>query len=640
MRRAREVLACRHTVPVGLLLALCVLYWSPILLTGRVLLPGAMLSGFAPFGDRADADWNILQWDALAQYFPWRAFAARELQSGHIPLWNPHQFSGAPFLANGQSAIFYSPNLVFWIFDTAFTFGISAFLHTVLAGLSTYFLATRWKFSRAASLLSAIAFAFCGYLAAWVMLPTLANTASWLPGCLLLFECAASPDKDTERQGDRKKHVLIFLPLCLPVSLSLTCALLAGHAQIFFYILVALFLRALFLPRPLRALSTLAASFASSLMLSALQLLPTLELARNGHRAGTKPSAVGWQFLQTRALQLSDFPALVIPNWPQLSMSENFGYIGTGVLALSACAIAALCLGNSKSKIQNSKFPLALTAFGILYATATPLSQAFYYGVPGLSQMGGVGRALVLWSLGVALLAGFGLDMLRQRWSTPIIPAIALIVVCGELFLSGNAAHPSAPRNTIYPETRVTQFLQSNTTDGARILFLTPRASWLPAEAFRQGERAHPSGVLPPNGAMVYGLNDVNGYDSLAPRAYREFVASGENLQPGEDVAPALNGNMILLNNPNSPLLDTLNVRYVVSQNPLDATRLGEVLRADGCIVYERKIQNTPRRDGRDFSPGWREGQYQPESFRFGLFVSLCALAVSVALFVGTRRVR
>ena len=146
---------------------------------------------------------------------------------------------------------------------------------------------------------------------------------------------------------------------------------------------------------------------------------------------------------------------------------------------------------------------------------------------------------------------------------------------------------------------------------------------WLPREGFR--DRNHPPGVLPPNGAMVYGLHDVNGYDSLAPLAYRQFVNGGE----GGDTSPPLNGNMILLRNVDSPALDALNVRYVVAlQNePIESgARLSKVLSSDGCDVFRREIRDVPRRDGHDFYPGWRDGRYQPATFRLGAFLSLCAL--------------
>ncbi|MDQ3814065.1 MAG: YfhO family protein, partial [Armatimonadota bacterium] len=234
-----------HTAPVLLLCGLSLVYWSKVLFTGHVLLPGAFLRGFAPFGADPQAPWNILQWDALAQYYPWRAFAARQWQSGLIPLWNPHQFAGTPFLANGQSAVFYPLNLPFWLLDVAFAFGVSALLHTLLATLATYFLAQHWQLSRAASLLAAIAFGFCGYLTAWVMLPTLANTASWLPLSLLLLERATDKERESGGKGEWRnadQATLILSPI-LPFShspilaVALCCALLAGHVQIFFYLL-------------------------------------------------------------------------------------------------------------------------------------------------------------------------------------------------------------------------------------------------------------------------------------------------------------------------------------------------------------------------------------------------------------------
>jgi hypothetical protein len=611
-----------HAAPIGLFVVLALCYWGEVFFTAGVLLPGAMLRGFAPFGGDAQAPWNLFQWDALGQYFPWRFYAAQQLQAGVLPLWNPHQFSGAPFIANGQSAVFYPLNFVFWIASgtsgIARAFGISALLHTLLAGLGTYALLQSWKLSRASSLLGAVAFSFCGYLAAWVVLPTLANTASWLPLCVLLLERSAA-------RGSGKR-IVPFLFLCA----ALACALLAGHAQVFFYILIALFLRALFLPKIGRALGTFFLACGGCALLSAIQILPILELARNGHRAGSTPSTAGWSFLKERALQISDLPSLFIPAWPHLSFSENFGYIGLGVLLLAAIAIIAFLSRRSKIKMHNSKFAfaLALSVFGLLYATATPLAQAFYFGVPGLSQMGGVGRALVLWSFGAALLAALGLDTLRARWSTPAIPVVALLLVFGELFGNSFSAHPTAPSATIYPPARLTQFLQSKSNPEARVFFLTPRNSWLPNEVLQQMGRNHPPGVLPPNGAMVYGLYDVAGYDSLASRAYREFLAAGE----GSDVSPPLNGNMILPENVASPALDALSVRFVVSQSPLEPANLREITRLDDCIVYERALKNVPRRDGKDFSPGWKNEKYQPESFRLGAFLSLLALGLMMVM--------
>ena len=154
----------------------------------------------------------------VAAILPPKAFGAARFR-----LWNPFQFCGTPFVANAQSAVFYPLNLPFWIFDTAYAFGIVAFSHSILASFSTYFLARRWGLSRAAGVMAGAIYAFSGYMSAWALLPTLFATAAWLPLCVLLFEKASDDEKPA------------FSSFAL--ALCLACALLAGHAQIFFYIL-------------------------------------------------------------------------------------------------------------------------------------------------------------------------------------------------------------------------------------------------------------------------------------------------------------------------------------------------------------------------------------------------------------------
>ena len=704
-----SILSHRHARALGLLTLFALALWSRVLFTGQVLLPGAMLSGFAPFGGNAQtnatAPWTILQWDSLAQYYPWRHFAAQELRAGHIPLWNPFEFCGTPFVANAQSAVFYPLNLPFWIFDTAYAFGVAAWLHSLLAMFATYFLCQRWRLSRAASVVAAVAFAGCGYLAAWVLLPTLFATASWLPLCLLLFEKAS--DDGAKSRG--ATWGLMF---------SLSCALLAGHAQIFFYIVLALALRQMFLRKRGRGFVVLIGVLVGAALLAMIQILPTLELARYGHRAADAATPEAWQIVKARALQLDALPSLFIPGWPALSFDENFGYIGIGVALL---AIAGVFWRGGRSKpvlnrdvpvqnqqlpennrqspennrdvpvqnrqlpennrqspennhdvpVQNQQLPennrdvlennqhllenrgkrakwfaLALAIFGLLYALATPIAELFFFGVPGVSQMGTPGRALVLWSLGAALLCGYGVDFLRAKLKSSLVPAVALLIVGAELGFNSFTAAPTAPRAQIYPTTTLTTWLQGRVDENNRVLFTTPRTQWLPTEAFRPPQ-THPIGVMPPNGALVYRLHEVNGYDSLSLRQYRAYI-SGEEFtriqgQDVEGVSPQLNGNMVLINNLNSPVLDELSLRYIVVPQSLNLganTPKGKIVfSANGCNVWERPISGQLRINGAAFSPGWKNGGYNPETFRFGAFVSLCALGLLSAGAMVRRKV-
>jgi hypothetical protein len=185
-RFRQGVLASPHTLPLLVLFALNLLFWIRVLVTGHVLLPGEFLRGFAPFGSDPQAQWNILQWDALGQYYPWRHFAAQQLRSGGIPLWNPYQFAGTPFVANGQSAVFYPLNLPFWTFDVARAFGISAFLHTMLSGIATYFLAATLGRLSLSLLCLAASLVLLRLSLRWAMLPRFPIPLPGFPSLLLL----------------------------------------------------------------------------------------------------------------------------------------------------------------------------------------------------------------------------------------------------------------------------------------------------------------------------------------------------------------------------------------------------------------------------------------------------------------------
>ena len=75
---------------VGLLAASLVFYY-PLVFLGRAL----------------------VDYDAFVYFYPQRVFLARSLLAGHIPLWDPDLFGGAPFLANPQTAVLYPPS---WLF--------------------------------------------------------------------------------------------------------------------------------------------------------------------------------------------------------------------------------------------------------------------------------------------------------------------------------------------------------------------------------------------------------------------------------------------------------------------------------------------------------------------------------------------
>ena len=49
---------------------------------------------------------NAIFSDEVQVLEPWRKFAVEEVRAGRLPLWNPWNYCGAPFLAANQSALF------------------------------------------------------------------------------------------------------------------------------------------------------------------------------------------------------------------------------------------------------------------------------------------------------------------------------------------------------------------------------------------------------------------------------------------------------------------------------------------------------------------------------------------------------
>ena len=207
---------------LGLLCAVTVMLFFPVLFQGRVLLPGDYLAHFSPWKSEhpPDLQWNPLMWDAIAQSYPWRLYLHEWMARGVIPLWNPHQFCGAPFLANLQSAAFYPPNLILVFFDPAAALGFSAALHLLLAAIGVFFLCRRLGVSVAGAALSGVCFGFCTFLVSWAELPTVICTIAWLPWIILAVDWLF------DRPSASRASVLAVL---------LALSVLGGHLQMAFY---------------------------------------------------------------------------------------------------------------------------------------------------------------------------------------------------------------------------------------------------------------------------------------------------------------------------------------------------------------------------------------------------------------------
>jgi len=638
----------RRFLPFFLLALLpCLLLW-PVVFGGEVFLPADLLKDVAPWrtaDPRSLVPWNPLQWDGMAEFYPWRLFAAQTLKSGYLPLWNPHQFCGTPFVANSQSAVFYPLNLLFCVFSIARAFGVSVLVHLFLTGSFLYgFLRSRtMALGRPAALLGAIAWQLCHWQVAWLELPTFLCVSAWLPLALLLVDRAA--ERPTVLRATA-------LGLCLGVML------LAGHLQIALYCfgLIAAYavfrvvptLKAQWKPQTGAAALTLALAFG----LAAPQLLPAVELARMSHRAGSPVNWAAYTGYVRLAVPPVHLVTLLAPGFFGSPTHGTYWGIptngGPGAYMEYACYGGVLTLLLALAGLIFTWRTQAVTRFfsvtaviALLLALGTPLNALLFFGVPGFSQTGSPGRILVLWSFCLPVLAAIGTDAFLRRpeaktlgkaagvfgivaacllafsviWINRIYPAgtlatnlaiesdlwrlpvgvlfgaaaavwlgmrgslspsrlggVFILLTAADLLAAGYGFNRTASPQAVYPVTPLIAFLQAHKAEGRIMPINRQWPLYSP-----------PLAILPPNSAMVYGLDDTQGYDSLLTGQYFQFAGALDDGSP----APPENGNMVFTYGFGSREAREAGARYGISLRPLPG--LVPVFQGDGAFVYEDK---------------------------------------------------
>lgn len=584
------------------LLALPTLLVGPALLPGKAFLPADLLVQFEPWksqlADTPEAHWDALVWDGIAQYYPWRAFAAETLREGHLPLWNPYQFCGTPFLANGQSAVLYPLNLLFWALPVSVAFGWSAWLQLALTGWFAYLFLRRAGAGRPGAVAGAVVWQANSFTVAWIHLPTTLCTVAWLPLILLLCERAVATGRASYAVWG---------------GIALGLSYLGGHPQVFLF--VALMTGADVVARLVggrrgggqaaeersghtrptgwRRLMVALIVPVVGLGLAAGQLLPTLELLPAAHRTFTLGPESYAAFLK-RAVQPLQLASFLLPH--PLGHPGEGTYVGLenyadftlylGVIALGLALWGAVC-----SRAWEARFLIAAAVVAMLVATGTAVNWPLYHWLPGFARAGGPARISLLAIFSLSMLAGLGVEALtRMERVAPRVGLAALLALLaagawawwhwfgrdlGELHAGLPLLLKTEVRRalTLVAATLLALFALRGRGRVALPLALivllgmdlalaarghvhvTPR-DWVYARSADPGPvagrvvgnaadwpaRRFPNAVLPPNAAMVYHLRDVGGYDSLYLARYRDFAA----LIQGGDPSPAFNGNMLL----------------------------------------------------------------------------------------------
>jgi hypothetical protein len=382
----------------------------------------------------------IARGDLLLYFYPLRDFASQAIREGRLPLWNPYTFMGSPFLANSQAGFFYPFNVITAWLPVEQAVSLNIALHLVIAGLGAYALARAgFRLGRLAAFATGVVFGLGGYLGAQAEHLNQLQALAWLP--LMLLPIA-----------DFRFSIRGALKRILALTALITMQVTAGHTQSLYISLVTLGIVLItqivlalienrsaitspLLRRAFAPLLVVAAAGLLAALLTAVQLLPTLELSRESARAGGLPfneaGSFSWRpWVIARAL---------LPTYGDPLFAEYAAYFGATGLALAVLGAISPSPRPSPGGRGSRLIAIALVLTGFLLAlgVVTPLFNALYRFLPGFNLFRAQARWLIVLALGMSLLIGLGVQRLRdgltakqaRLWLLAWVGVMALLVI-------------------------------------------------------------------------------------------------------------------------------------------------------------------------------------------------------------------
>ncbi|MEK7587689.1 MAG: YfhO family protein [Patescibacteria group bacterium] len=404
--------------PVIFLIGVWFIFASPYFFKGLVPFPSKYLVTFFPpwSAQYGMALKNNAMPDVVTQIYPWKKITIDSWKQGQVPLWNPYSFSGTPHAGNYQTAVFSPVNLFYFILPFLEAWSVSILLQPLLAGIFMYFLLRSLDRSKEASLIGSTAFMFCGFLTVWMAYGTLGWAVLWLP---LVFAAV---------RMHVNKRSWCYLVI---IALSLMSSFFSGHFQMSVYVLlatVAFIIYQSFLTKRMREGIELVVAVVLGLMLSAPQILPSLEAYNLSVRSElfTQGGGIAWQYLVT--VFAPDFYGNPVTRNDWFGYyAEWASYIGVVPLLLAVYAIIR--------RAKYTGFFLGLAVISFLIATPTPINAfVVWLKLPAISTSYAA-RIIVLASFSLAVVGAYGLDGLREDWGKKKLSSALPFALITGLFL-------------------------------------------------------------------------------------------------------------------------------------------------------------------------------------------------------------
>ena len=379
---------------------------------------------------------SVVPGDDLTQNLPLRELVGRDLRSGHLPVFDPYVWGGAPLLGGWNAAAAYPLTWLFALAPGAVAWTVNLVAAAMAAALGTYAFLRASRLGVLASWAGAMTFAFGGAMVAQVPHAGLVIGMSWAPLALLAILRLTAP-------GDAAWPSRLRWTAVLAVAVGLV--LLAGEPRAATNVAVVLTLygmwRLVRLQRiaatgrhtepgasaaTTRAGASRAASLAAAaavgsgallgLGLGAVQLLPGLAAVASSQRAQVSAFLFGAGSLPVHWLALLGVPDLLGGSgsfgqpafFASYNLTEVTGYVGLLPL-VAAIALFARC--RRHQPVPDWMVWELVAAAGVLLALGdhTPLWHVLIH-IPLFGGQRLQSRSILVTDLALAVLLAYWLD--------------------------------------------------------------------------------------------------------------------------------------------------------------------------------------------------------------------------------------
>jgi hypothetical protein len=472
--------------------------------------------------------------DPICKNYPLKLLYGRILQDGELPLWDPYEFAGFPFLGNIETGVLYPPNLIFyWLFSAETAYNLIYVLHFALAAFFTFSYVRLLGIGRLPAFLAGLVFGFTGFVKTQSLHINIGNAAVYLPLIMYFYQ----------RLRDRLELRYSFF-----IAMAIAVQVFAGSFQVCVYTYVVAGLFVVYQAfsfesseKRIRFLLLGLLGFALGAILALPQIVATLELSTESFLRIRK-LFTGYEFFSTFHFYLLELPSLIFPGFfAGWGVSDHMN-AGIGPIVLVFAMVGAVAaLGFNR----NAAFWAGAAVLGLLLAMGsdTPLNRLMYH-VPVVNQFRVTGRHLLEFTFAASVLCAFGLDWILNREDMRARATRHLLVIISAIILLSCAAVIILPLLNLDPlivflkEQKFREpgrLLDALTVSNPRLYRSLAMLAAVAAWAILQRKFRRRALRLLITMLIVFETASLGGYTGMLMKAPRALVSNTQNLCLSEE---------------------------------------------------------------------------------------------------------